>query len=146
MSDEVDVAAALTEMNRSSDFLRLLDYTVEEADGSHVDGWFDASAAHHQPFGIVHGGVYAALVETFASIGGWLAVREQGLRPVGIANSTDFLRPESAGRMRVRARALHQGRTQQLWEVVITREDNGKKVALGRLRLQNVPGSAAPPA
>lgn len=146
MSDEADLAEAVAEMTLASDFMRLLGYTVEEADGTHVDGRFDASAAHHQPFGIVHGGVYAAIVETFASIGGWLAVREQGLSAVGIANSTDFLRPQTGGRMRVRARALHQGRTQQIWEVVITREDSGKKVALGRVRLQNVPGAAPPPA
>lgn len=138
-----DVRAALDHMNRASDFLRLLSYEVTEADGSHVDGWFEASAAHHQPFGLVHGGVYASIVETFASIGGWLAVREQGMSAVGIANSTDFLRPERGGRMDVRALALHQGRGQQIWEVVITRAETGKKVALGRLRLQNVPAEAA---
>jgi acyl-coenzyme A thioesterase PaaI-like protein len=34
---------------------------------------------------------------------------------------------------------LFQGRTQQLWEVVISRADDGKTVARGQLRLQNVP-------
>lgn len=140
MDDEV--RAALDTMNRASDFLRILSYEVTEADGTHVDGWFEASPAHHQPFGLVHGGVYASIVETFASIGGWLAVREQGMSAVGIANSTDFLRPESGGRMNIHAAAVHQGRGQQIWEVVITRADNGKKVALGRLRLQNVPAGS----
>ena len=135
---EADIAAALAAMNQASDFLRLLDYTVDEADGRQVDGWFEASSKHHHPFGIMHGGAYSSIVETFASIGGWLAVRDQGMSAVGVSNTTDFLRPEREGRMRVRARALHQGRTQQLWEVTISRAD-GKDVALGRVRLQNVP-------
>jgi acyl-coenzyme A thioesterase PaaI-like protein len=33
---------------------------------------------------------------------------------------------------------IHQGRTGQLWQCDITRED-GKLVAQGRVRLQNVP-------
>jgi acyl-coenzyme A thioesterase PaaI-like protein len=37
----------------------------------------------------------------------------------------------------VTAAPLQQGRTQQLWEVRIT-DDNGRLVALGSLRLQNV--------
>jgi 1,4-dihydroxy-2-naphthoyl-CoA hydrolase len=38
----------------------------------------------------------------------------------------------------VRAEPIQQGRTQQLWQCDITRED-GKLVARGQLRLQNVP-------
>ena len=57
---------------------------------------------------------------------------------VGLSNHTDFIRAHREGRLDVVARPIHQGRTGQLWQCDITRED-GKLVAQGRLRLQNVP-------
>ena len=38
----------------------------------------------------------------------------------------------------VLATAVHQGRTQQLWEVEMRRPSDGKLVARGQVRLQNV--------
>jgi 1,4-dihydroxy-2-naphthoyl-CoA hydrolase len=50
---------------------------------------------------------------------------------------TDFLRPRREGTLRAVAEPLQQGKTQQLWQVVIDRED-GKGVARGQVRLQNI--------
>ena len=94
---------------------------------------------HHQPFGRVHGGVYAIAVEGVASAGACAAVADQGMYAVGTNNNTDFLRPVTVAEVEVLAEALFQGRTQQIWEVSITRLDDGKLVARGRLRLQNIP-------
>jgi acyl-coenzyme A thioesterase PaaI-like protein len=58
---------------------------------------------------------------------------------VGTSNTTDFLRPVSEAEVEVIAEPIFQGRTQQLWRVGITRTDNGKLVAKGQLRLQNLP-------
>ena len=122
----------------TSDFLRLLGCHFDEVGPDHVTGWFETGPQHHQPFGILHGGVLCAVTETFASIGAWIAVRDAGRRAVGVSNTTDFLRPTVAGRLEVDARAVHQGTTQQLWEVVITRAEDGKAVSRGRVRLQNL--------
>ena len=65
-------------------------------------------------------------------------MREHGQFSVGVNNSTDFVRSMTAGRIDVVAEPVQQGRTQQLWQVTPTRED-GKLVAQGRVRLQNVP-------
>jgi acyl-coenzyme A thioesterase PaaI-like protein len=58
---------------------------------------------------------------------------------VGTHNSTDFLRPVTVADVEIVAEPIFQGRTQQLWEVSITRVEDGKLVAVGRLRLQNLP-------
>jgi acyl-coenzyme A thioesterase PaaI-like protein len=58
---------------------------------------------------------------------------------VGVSNSTDFLRPVKEGRVDVVAEPIIQGKIQQLWQVVITRSEDGKEVARGQVRLQNVP-------
>ncbi len=122
----------------ASEFLRLLDCHFDEASATQLTGWFETGPQHHQNFGIVHGGVLCSVVETYASIGGWLAVRDSGRRVVGVSNTTDFIRSGSTGRLDVDARAVHQGRTAQLWEVVISRHSDGRDVARGRVRLQNL--------
>ncbi len=120
-----------------SAFMQATGLNVDEADGSHVTGWIDLGPEHHQPLGIVHGGVYASAIESAASIGAALATRERGLTAVGVNNNTNFLRSMSAGRVRVDARPLHQGATQQLWEVRIT-DERDRLVAMGQVRLQNI--------
>ena len=58
---------------------------------------------------------------------------------MGVNNNTDFLRPVTVADVEVVAEAIFQGRTQQLWEGSIVRVADGKLVAKGRLRLQNIP-------
>ena len=57
---------------------------------------------------------------------------------VGVNNSTDFLRSVREGVLVGEATPIHRGRTQQLWDVSVTREEDGKLVARGRVRLQNI--------
>src|SRR6266478_5363118 len=93
------------------------------------------------PRGVVHGGVYTAAVESAASVGASIAVRDQGQVAVGLTNTTHFLRSVTAGRVNVEATALSQGRTQQLWRVDFT-DESGRLIAHGELRLQNVVGKS----
>lgn len=115
------------------------DYKLHELTGTRVRATMSLNEAHHQPFGRVHGGVYAIAVEGVASAGASAAVAEQGMYAVGTNNNTDFLRPVTVADVEVLAEAIFQGRTQQLWEVSITRVEDRKLVARGRLRLQNIP-------
>lgn len=126
------------ELPEQSAFLRSLGLGIDEASGTRVTAWIDAGPQHHQPHGVVHGGVYCSVIETVTSYGGHLAVAEGGQTVVGISNSTDFLRPHRVGRLRVVAEPLQQGRTLQLWQVVISREDDDKVVARGQVRLANI--------
>jgi uncharacterized protein (TIGR00369 family) len=93
---------------------------------------WDVSARHVQPHGIVHGGVYATVVETCCSVGALLAAPE-GMIVVGVENHTSFVRPVREGRLLARAVPLHTGRRAQLWECTIT-DGTGRLIATGRLR------------
>lgn len=85
----------------------------------------------------MHRGVYATAVESAASIGASAAAAEHDQIAVGVSNHTNFVRPMIAGRIEVTARAVQQGRTQQLWQVDIV-DEAGRLVATGQVRLQNV--------
>jgi uncharacterized protein (TIGR00369 family) len=122
----------------ASGFSRAIGMHMEEVTGSRVSGWVDVGPQHLQPGSIVHGGLYAAVVEEAASYGASAAVRHRGQRVVGVANSVDFIRSVTGGRILVEATPVQQGRTQQLWEVRMTQAETGQLVALGQLRLQNL--------
>ena len=130
---------AVGDRPEDSEFLRIAGLRVEEVGGTRVRGSLTLGKQHHTPWGVVHGGVYAAAVESAASIGASAAVEDQGQFAVGLNNNTDFLRPMTEGRAEVVAEPIMQGKGQQLWQVIITRADDGKVVARGQLRLQNVP-------
>jgi 1,4-dihydroxy-2-naphthoyl-CoA hydrolase len=117
-------------------FAELLGVSIEEASGDRVVAVCPVTPALHQPYGLVHGGVYAALAETAASYGAatWLGDRS---RTFGISNHTDFLRPVREGTLRAEATPLARGRTTQLWQVAIS-DDRGQLVAHGRVRLINL--------
>ena len=91
-----------------------------------------------QPWGIVHGGVYCAIVESLASVSGhvWLTANGGGT-VVGVNNNTDFLRAISAGTVTAVSTPIHRGRRQQLWLITIA-DENDKLVARGQVRLQNI--------
>jgi uncharacterized protein (TIGR00369 family) len=87
-----------------------------------------------QPYGLVHGGVYASIIETLASVGAALFAMPKGQTTVGLENTTSFLRAVRSGKLIGLARPLHRGRATQVWEVEVRNED-GKVAATGRVRM-----------
>jgi uncharacterized protein (TIGR00369 family) len=120
-------------------YVALTGIELTEATADTAEGRIEIRDDHHQPYGVVHGGVYCTLIETLASTGAALWAMEQGMAgAVGLSNKTDFLRATTEGALVGRATPIHRGRTQQLWQVDVTRDSDGKMVAQGQVRLQNV--------
>jgi 1,4-dihydroxy-2-naphthoyl-CoA hydrolase len=122
----------------SSAFLAAAGLEIETVTATRVTGSIELGSQHHTPWGVVHGGVYTTAVESAASVGASEAVRDRGQFAVGVHNATDFLRSAGEGRADVVAEPIQQGRVQQLWSVRITRAQDGKELARGQVRLQNV--------
>ena len=133
MTEQSTTAPTLT----AGGFVELLGLRFDEVTPDRVAITWDVTPALHQPYGIVHGGVYASVVETAASIAAaaWLGERGQ---VVGVNNSTDFLRAVREGTLHAVAEPVHRGRLQQLWLVEI-RDESERLVARGQVRLQNIP-------
>jgi uncharacterized protein (TIGR00369 family) len=104
------------------------------ATGSECVAVVDIDERHRQPYGIVHGGVYAGIIETVCSTGAAVAARVHAGVVVGLENSTSFLHAARSGELRATARPLTRGRRTQVWEAKITGDD-GKVAATGRVRL-----------
>ena len=87
-----------------------------------------------QSYGIIHGGVYAAIAETLASTGTARGVTAGGSIPLGMSNNTSFLRPISEGTVHGTAVAIHRGRTSWVWDVEI-RDDHDRLSATSRVTI-----------
>jgi uncharacterized protein (TIGR00369 family) len=87
-----------------------------------------------QPFGLVHGGAYAALAESLTSMATFAAVAADGNMATGQSNNSSFLRPVTEGTVHAVARALHRGRTSWVWDVEF-RDDEGRLAAITRMTI-----------
>ena len=87
-----------------------------------------------QPYGLVHGGVYAALAESLASIATAAAVWGDGNIAVGLSNQTSFVRPATEGHVTATGTRRHRGRTTWIWDVDMT-DDEGRLCATTRVTL-----------
>lgn len=96
---------------------------------------WEVGPQHHQPMGIVHGGVYCAAIESVCSIGATLDATERfGRSAVGLENHTSFIRAVRSGKLRAVATPITRGSSTQVWEAKVT-NDAGELVATGRVRL-----------
>jgi 1,4-dihydroxy-2-naphthoyl-CoA hydrolase len=126
-------------------FVDHLGLRITEVGPDRIVAQWSAEEKHHQPYGIVHGGVHCSVVETLASVGGAVWLGERG-QVVGVSNTTDFYRAVRTGDLVSTGTPVHRGRSQQVW-LVETHDAEGKLVSRGQVRLQNMypreDGSAA---
>ena len=108
----------------------------------HASGRVSVEDRVRQPFGLVHGGVYAALSESLVSRATYAAVASDGMIAVGLSNHTSFIRAVTAGTVHAQARRRHRGRTTWLWEVELT-DDDGRLCALSRVTMALRPADDA---
>lgn len=89
---------------------------------------------HLQPYGVVHGGVYASLAESLCSAATYSAVAEQEMVALGMSNHGTFLRPIADGHVNASAVARHRGSTTWIWDVEMS-DDSGRLCALVRMTI-----------
>ena len=105
----------------------------------YLRGTMPVDARTHQPMGLLHGGASVVLAETLASIGGMLAMREGGTAVVGVEINANHVRGVRSGLVTGTARPVHVGRTTQVWDIRIEKDD-GALVCVSRLTLSVLSG------
>jgi 1,4-dihydroxy-2-naphthoyl-CoA hydrolase len=122
------------------DALYGLEYT--EITEERVTGRVAVREELKQPAGLVHGGVYAAISESLASVATALGVIPEGKMATGLSNQTSFLRPVTEGTIHAVGTRKHRGRTTWVWEVEMF-DDQGRLCVLTRMTVavRDVPES-----
>jgi len=119
---------------RLGGFNKMLGLSFVEVRPDELVAELEISEAHHQPYGLVHGGVYSSMIETVCSTAAALAVFGSGQSAVGLDNSTSFLRAVRSGTLRCVATPLVKGRKSHVWDGRVY-DDKKRLVASGRVRL-----------
>lgn len=113
-------------------FDALYGLTITEFEDGLAQGEVAVREDLKQPDGRVHGGVFAALAESLASLATTLAVGADGRRAIAQASQTSFLHPITSGTIHGTARPRHRGRSSWVWDVEIT-DDDGRLCAVTRM-------------
>lgn len=87
-----------------------------------------------QPYGLLHGGASVALAETLGSLAGNMQVNPQIEMVVGVEINANHLKSVKEGWVYGKASPINIGKKIQVWEILITDEDN-KRVCISRLTL-----------
>ena len=111
---------------------------ITDAGDDWLRGTMPVDARTKQPYGLLHGGASVALAETLGSMAGNLCVDTAKEMVVGLEINANHLRAAREGIVTGTARALHVGRSTQVWEIRIENEA-GKPVCISRLTLAVVP-------
>lgn len=133
-----DYLAALYTTVNESPFPSHLPMRVVEitTDASRVE--LDIATCHLQPFGLVHGGVIATLVDTATFWAGFGAIAEDaGL--VNVDLKLNYLQTVSSGRLIATGRCIRGGRTMSYTEAYVRTADD-RLIAHGTSTLMTLPG------
>ena len=123
----------------------LLDIRFEAVDDESLTASMVVDHRTHQPFGLLHGGASVVLAETVGSTAAYLCVDPSKFYCVGLEVNANHLRGVRSGRVTAVARAIHIGRTTQVWDIRLT-SDDGKASCVSRLTMAVVPLGEKPPA
>lgn len=117
-----------------------LGIVITEAGDDWLRGTMPVDARTKQPYGLLHGGASVVLAETLGSVAGGLCVDPTREAVVGLEINANHLRAAREGVVTGTARALHVGRSTQVWEIRIENEAS-KPVCISRLTLAVIPAA-----
>jgi len=116
----------------SSGFPGLLGIDFREAG----DGWVRASLEleekHMAPNGYLHAGTVVGFADSACGYGCILNLPEGARGFTTIELKTNFMRSAREGTIGCEARLVHGGRTTQVWDATVSREEDERAIALFR--------------
>lgn len=99
----------------------------------------DLSQKHLQPFGFVHGGVFASIVDAAAFWAVFYQIENQNTGATTVDVKLNYLAPAVSGKLIAKGRQIKLGKTLGYAEAEVTAE-NGKILAHGTSTLILLPG------
>ena len=122
--------------------LETLGIQVTEIGDDWLRGTMPVDHRTHQPYGLLHGGASVALAETLGSTAAMLTLDPSKELTVGLDINANHIRGVRSGVVTGTAKALHLGRSTQVWEICIENE-TGQLVCISRITMAVIAASKA---
>jgi len=130
--------AALQDSVRHAPYPKLIGMELTSIDFNRCRIEVELAEKHLQPFGIVHGGVIATLLDTATFWAGFLAIPEEA-GMVNVDLKLTYLKAVSQGRLRADGECLRVGRQLSYTEASVFNE-RGELIARASSSLMTLPG------
>ena len=138
MTPNPDYIAAIQASVHRAPYPELIGLRIAELDFDRCRIDLDLAQRHLQPFGIVHGGVIATLIDTATFWAGFMRLPEDaGL--VNVDLKLNYLKAVSRGQLRAEGTCLRAGRQLSYTEARVF-DEAGELVAHGTSTLMALPG------
>lgn len=112
-----------------------LDIKIEHVSKEKVILTMIVNEKHLQPFGLMHGGINALLIETATSVGANESLDTTKQVAVGLDIQVSHLKPATKGDLlTIVATPDHIGKTTQVWQAYISNQRQ-KNISVGRCTL-----------
>lgn len=98
----------------------------------------------HQPYGLMHGGASVVLAETLGSTAAMLTLDPEKQVTVGLDINANHIRGVRSGIVTGTAKAVHVGRSTQVWEIRIE-DEQGALVCISRITMAVIAARNAAP-
>ena len=98
----------------------------------------------HQPYGLLHGGASVVLAETLGSTAAMLTLDPEKQMTVGLDINANHIRGMRSGIVTGTAKALHIGRTTQVWEIRIE-DEHDALVCISRITMAIIAARSVAP-
>jgi uncharacterized protein (TIGR00369 family) len=138
MTPNPDYIRALQESVRSAPYPRLIGMLLSSIDYDSCRIDLELREDHLQPFGIIHGGVLATLIDTATFWAGFLRLPDD----VGLVNvdlKLNYLKAVARGHLKVEGRCLRAGRQISYTEARVF-DQSGDLICHGTSTLMALPG------
>ncbi|MDG1761288.1 MAG: PaaI family thioesterase [Flavobacteriaceae bacterium] len=118
-----EILQRLNERNTQT-FMRVLNIEYIDTGDDYLVAKMPVTPDTHQPDGVLHGGVTAALAESVGSAASSIRANLDTHFVRGIEISANHLKSVSDGFVIATAKAIHLGRTLQLWDIRVSDEND----------------------
>lgn len=118
-------SVSIEQLNERStkDMTHFLEMEFTEIGEDYLKGKMPVTDKIRQPMGIVHGGAYVSFAETLGSLAANLCIDLSKSYAVGLNIFSNHLKSCSKGTLFGEAKAVHIGKSTQVWEIQIFNDD-----------------------
>jgi 1,4-dihydroxy-2-naphthoyl-CoA hydrolase len=109
-----------------------LGIVITHADASEITAEIAVAERHMAPNGYLHAGTVVALADTCAGYGCIVNLPPGATGFTTIELKSNHLGTAKDGTIVASAKAMHLGKTTQVWDTIVTHRDTGKTIALFR--------------
>ena len=125
----------------SAPYFRLLSMRISEIGVGYSIAEIDLADKHLNPFGGVHGGVFATIIDSAASWAMFYGIDDENAGLTSVDLKLNYLGPAISGKMIAKARQIKLGQTLGFADCKV-HEGTGRLLAHGTLSVMVLPGGA----